>query len=109
MDHNVHRAISSELRLRGVDVLTAYEDGANTFLDPALPDRATKLGRVLFTRDDDLLREAVRRQREGTQFGGVIYAHQLQVGIGVCINHLEIIAKAGTPEDVFDAIHFLPL
>ena len=29
MDHHVPRAITMGLRLRGVDVLTAYEDGAN--------------------------------------------------------------------------------
>jgi hypothetical protein len=29
MDHQVERAITSGLRLRGVDVLTAYEDGGD--------------------------------------------------------------------------------
>ncbi len=31
MDHHVSRAITNGLRLRGVDVLTAYEDGTGEF------------------------------------------------------------------------------
>ena len=54
MDQHVPRAITVGLRLRGVDVLTAYEDGTSELADPALLDRASELGRVLFTRDDDL-------------------------------------------------------
>ncbi len=62
MDGHVSRAVTEGLRLRGVDVLTAQEDGAGGLADPALLDRATELERVLFTQDDDLLREAKWRQ-----------------------------------------------
>jgi ADP-ribosylglycohydrolase len=55
MDHHVARAITLGLRLRGVNVLTAYEDGSHEISDPELLDRATDLGRVLFSQDDDLL------------------------------------------------------
>jgi len=55
MDHNVPRAIALALRLRDVDVLTAVEDGSYELFDPDLVDRASALGRALFTRDDDLL------------------------------------------------------
>lgn len=34
MDHHVPRAITNGLRLRGVDVLTAHEDGASELRDP---------------------------------------------------------------------------
>jgi len=109
MDQHVPRAITVELRLRGVDVLTAYEDGSNALDDPALLDRARELMRVLFTRDDDLLIEAARRQREGVLFNGIIYAHQLRAPVGTCILELEVIAKAGGPEDLEDQVVFLPL
>lgn len=88
MDHHVPRAITAGLRLRGVDVVTAYEDGASQLDDPALLDRATSLGRVLFTQDDDLLAEAARRQGEGVYFSGVVCAHQLRVSIGTCVEDL---------------------
>ena len=72
MDHHVHGGISNGLRLRGVDVLTAFEDGAHQLPDPQLLDRATNLGRVLFSQDEDLLVEAARRQRSGEHFAGLV-------------------------------------
>jgi len=109
MDHHVPRAITIGLRLRGVNVITAYEDGAHRLDDPQLLDRASELGRVLFTQDDDLLTEATRRLREGVPFHGLIYAHQLHVSIGTCVRDLEIIAKAGEPGDLMGHVRFLPL
>jgi hypothetical protein len=109
MDHHVPRPITIGLRVRGVHVVTAYEDSAHEWSDSALMDRATELGRVLFTQDDDLLVEATRRQWEGISFSGLIYGHQLRVSIGVCIHDLEIIAKAGEPEDMRDRVQFLPI
>ena len=109
MNHHVPRAVTVGLRLRGVDVITAQEDSASDLDDPELLDRAGELGRVLFTQDDDLLAEAVKRQREGIPFCGVIYAHQLRVSIGTCVRDLEIIAKAGEPEDLVNRVQFLPL
>jgi predicted nuclease of predicted toxin-antitoxin system len=108
MNQHVPRAITIGLRLRGVDVMTAYEDGASDMDDPVLLDRAGELERVLFTQDDDLLAEATKRQREGIPFRGVIYAHQLRVSIGTCVHDLEIIAKAGEPEDLINRVQFLP-
>jgi hypothetical protein len=92
MDHHVPRAITLGLRLREADVITAYEDGTDEFDDAGILDRAGDLGRVSFTRDDDLLTEATRRQREGIPFHGIVYAHQLRVSIGRCVADLELIA-----------------
>jgi predicted nuclease of predicted toxin-antitoxin system len=109
MDHHVRRAITDGLRLRGVDVLTAQEDGAQELGDPELLDRAGARGRALFSQDDDLLVEAVRRQRAGVPFRGVIYAHQLRVSVGRCIADLELIASAGEADELVDRVVFLPL
>lgn len=49
MDHHVPKAITTALRLRGVDVLTSYEDGTDQLDDEHLLQRAHKLKRVLFT------------------------------------------------------------
>ena len=89
--------------------MTAYEDGSHELPDPELLDRATELGRVLFSQDDDLLVEARRRQEQGISFPGVIYAHQLKVSIGSCIEDLELIAKACEPEDLANQVEYLPL
>lgn len=109
MDHNVPRAITVGLRLRGVDVITAYEDGADDMDDSALLNRSTELGRVLFTHDDDLLAEGTKRQQKGISFGGVIYVHQMETTIGACINDLELISNAGKPGDLLNRVQFLPL
>lgn len=108
-DVHVRRAVTVGLRLRGVDVLTAQEDGAGEFDDPQLLDRATELGRVLFTQDDDLLKEAARRQETGGGFAGVIYGHQLNVTVGQCIDDLELIAQATEPEEWANQVVYLPL
>ncbi len=109
MDVHIPRAITIGLRMRKVGVLTAQEDGADTLPDPELLDRATQLNRALFPFDNDLLVEAVNRQRENKPFSGVIYAHPLRVPIGQCIQDLELIAKGGEPEDLKDHVEFLPL
>jgi predicted nuclease of predicted toxin-antitoxin system len=109
MDVHVRQAVTDGLRDRGVDVLTAQEDGRRELPDPDLLDRATVLGRVLFTQDDDFLQEAARRQKAGIHFAGVVYAHQLALTIGQCIEELETLAKAGQPEDFENRIEYLPL
>lgn len=109
MDHNVPAAITNGLRIRGVDVLTAFEDGRHTTSDRELLDRATELDRVLFSRDDDLIVEAVRRQTDGQLFSGVIYSHQLKLSIGETIKELELIARVAAGEELQNQVHFLPL
>jgi len=69
MDQHVPRAITTGLRSRNVDVLTASEDGTSACTDTELLDRALQCGRVLFSQDDDLLAEAARRQVESVPFG----------------------------------------
>lgn len=68
MDHHVPKAITTGLRLRGVDVLTSYEDGTDQLSDDKLLQRAHELKRALFTQDDDLLEEAAKCHREGKPF-----------------------------------------
>jgi len=109
MDVHVPAAITRALLLRGVDVLTAQLDGTTEFADPDLLDRATTLGRVLFSQDQDLLAEATHRQRSGRLFAGVVYAHQLRVTIGKCIADLQVLAQAGMPEDFANRVEYLPL
>jgi len=109
MDHHVPRAITIGLRMRNIDVITAHEDAASSLSDSALLDRAGELGRVLFTQDDDLVVEAVRRQRDALPFSGVIFVHQLRTSIGRCIQDLELITRAGEAKDMANRIEFLPL
>ncbi|MEK6303239.1 MAG: DUF5615 family PIN-like protein [Acidobacteriota bacterium] len=109
MDVHVPFAITAGLRLRGIDVLTAQEDGAAELADSLLLDRATALGRVVFTRDRDFLLHARERQRSGVRFAGVVFAQQLKVSIGQCVADLELIARVYDPEDMVNRVEYLPL
>lgn len=109
MDVHVHRAITVGLRQRGVDVLTAQEDAADRFDDKALLNRASEIGRVLFTQDEDFLTETAQRQRSGESFGGVIFGRQSEVTIAQYIADLELLAKACQTEEMIDRLQYLPL
>ena len=109
MDVHVHRAITEGLRLRGIDVLTAQEGGSAMLTDPALMDRTTALGWVLFSQDQDLLAEASRRQSERIPFSGLLYAHQARASIGECVRDLELLAKACQPSEMAGRVEYLPL
>lgn len=107
MDVHVPRPITRGLRRRGVDVLTAQDDGAARLPDAELLGRARERGRLLFSQDEDLIVEAVQCQRAGTPFATVIFARQLDLSIGRCIADLEALAKAALPEDAEGQIIFL--
>ncbi len=98
MDVHVRRAVAAALRLRSIDVLTAQEDGSAELPDGMLLKRATELGRVLVSQDEDLLRDGARWLSERKDFSGIIYAHQLHITIGQMVEGLELIAR-GTSQD----------
>lgn len=108
-DVHVPAAITRGPRRRGVEVLTAQEDGTTRLGDPELLDRAGALGRILFTRDEDLLAVAAERLGGGKPFASVVFARQLEVSIGRCVADLEVIAKAAASEESRSQVSYLPL
>jgi hypothetical protein len=63
----------------------------------------------LFSQDRDLLIEASELQRMNRDFSGVIYAHQLGITIGRCIDDLELVCAAYDPPDMMNRVVYLPL
>jgi hypothetical protein len=110
-DHNVPGPVVAGLRRRGVNVLTAQEDGHHRAGDPAVLDRAGGLGRVLVTCDKDFLAEGPDRQRTGRWFSGVFFAEQFDMfrRPGVYVNDLELIAVLGDQADYENQVVRLPL
>lgn len=106
MDVHVRRAVTTALRLRSIDVLTAQEDGSAELADDALLRRATELGRVLVSQDEDL---RARWSSEHKDFSGIIYAHQLRITIGQMVEDLELVASATSQEEWLGRIEYLPL
>ncbi|HXB74483.1 MAG TPA: DUF5615 family PIN-like protein [Candidatus Acidoferrales bacterium] len=99
MEVHVRRAVTTALRLRSIDVLTAQEDGSAELADDVLLERATELGRVLVSQDEDLLHEGARWLSEGKDFSGIIYSHQLRIMIGQMVDDLEMIARATSQDE----------
>ncbi len=67
------------------------------------------LDRSLYTQDDDLLAIASQWQKQGREFAGVVYSHQLGPGIGDVIEDLELIAACATEDEVRNRVIYLPL
>jgi len=109
MDVPIALAITNQLRRRGVNAITAQEDGTRRFSDPDLLDRASQLGRILVTHDKDLLVESSLRQRIGGGFVGVVYVPQTGTTIGRCVDDLELIAQVTELADWVNRVEFLPL
>lgn len=98
-----------QLRARQIDVLRAQDDNHDAATDPELLNRATELGRVLVTFDQDFLAEAHRRQRSGSHFAGVIFGHEVHVSIGQLVADLALIAECLQPDELENQVFFLPL
>jgi predicted nuclease of predicted toxin-antitoxin system len=89
--------------------MTSQEDGTTDLKDSDLLDRATALGRALFTQDIDFLRIGSERQQKGIDFVGIIFANQSDMTVSGCIRDLELIAKVYHEEELAGRIEYLPL
>lgn len=108
MDVHVPLPITDQLRRRGVDVLTAIEDDAARLPDEQLLQRASDLGRVLFTQDIGFRALAGEWQRQGRDFAGLVFGHQLHRTIGQYVRDLEPVALASELEEWRSTVQYLP-
>ncbi|HEY9798644.1 MAG TPA: DUF5615 family PIN-like protein [Leptolyngbyaceae cyanobacterium] len=108
MDVHVPQSITDQLRRRGVDVLTAIEDDSAELADEALLERASTLGRVLFTQDIRFKALAEDWQRQEREFSGLIFGHQLGGTIGQFVKDLEVIALTSEPDEWLNIVEYLP-
>lgn len=108
-DHHVPTAITRGLQSRGIDVLTTAEDGTAIWNDERLLERATDLGCIVFTQDDDFLAIGHDWQKSGRIFSGIVYAHQMRITIGQAIEDLHLISEVMTPDEMRNRIEFLPI
>lgn len=109
MDVHVPRAVVAELRKRGIDVLTAQEDGTARLSDEALLSRAASLQRVMVSQDVDLIEIAQRFLRAEIPFTGLIFARQRMVAIGAFVCDLELIGTTVDSDEMLNTILYLPL
>lgn len=109
MDVHIPAAITAGLQRRNIDVLTSQDDGTREADDVSLLQRATALGRILFSQDQDLLQIASQWQRSGQSFVGLVFAAQQGMSIGQCVEDLELLAQYYTEEEIANQVIFLPL
>ena len=109
MDVHIPFAITTQLRLRQIDILTAQEDGTRRLEDVEWLDRSTELGRVSVSHDIDLIRITGTRNESGVSFSGLIYAHQMSATIGQMVQDLELIVRATSVEEWLNRVEYLPL
>lgn len=108
MDVHVPQAITEQLRRRGIDVLTAFEDRTQELRDDQLLVRVTELKRVLFTQDIRFRVLAETWHTEGKYFSRLIFGHQLGGTIGQFVKDLELIANASEPDEWINAVEYIP-
>ena len=105
----VPQGVEVGVQQRGIDVLTLEADGTANRDDAFLLQRATDLGRVVFTQDRDFLALAAAWQQTRREFTGMVYAHQLRITIGGAIHDLALIALLMNLEEMRNRVEFLPL
>jgi hypothetical protein len=108
LDVHVDKAIHIQLHRRGVDVLRAQDNGAAELTDEELLQRATDLGRVIFTHDTRFKALVEEWQGQGRTFAGLLFGNQLGVTVGTYVKDRELIAKASDPEDWLNVVQHLP-
>lgn len=109
MDVHIPMAITRQLRIRGVDVVTATEEETNRLPDDQLLALAGAQGRVVFTNDIRFKALAEQKQRLGEPFAGLIYGHAEGASIGQYVRDLEIVANVCEPDELANTIIHLPL
>lgn len=108
MDVHVPAGITAGLRRRQINVATSQEDGTQEDSDENLLKRATQLGRVLFSQDQDFLPIARQWQIKSRPFAGLIFSSQ-HVSIGSLVADLEIVAHCCAEEELANNVLYLPL
>jgi hypothetical protein len=108
MDVHVPGPITTQLRLRGIDVVTVQDDGRAIATDAALLSRAKELDRLIFTQDILFRAMAENWQRDGRSFAGLLFGPQLGGTIGQYVEDLELIAGASELHEWRNVVQFLP-
>jgi hypothetical protein len=108
-DHHVPAAIGVALRGRGIDVLTAREDGHDRSPDEELLQRATELGRAVVSEDHDFLEIVHRWLNDERRFAGLIFCHMPGTSIGGVIDDLELVAGALDVDEIENTVVWIPL
>jgi len=102
LDENMPLAVADGLRRRNVDVSTTPETALLGASDEQQLSHASRAGRVLVTRDADLL----RLNAAGHEHGGIVFWTQRR-GIGRLISALDLLRAERPAETLVGQIIFV--
>ncbi len=102
------RAVAHNLRLRGVDVTIAVDEGRTGLPDNEQLDYATEQGRVICTCNlRDFIPLHTNYVTQGKAHGGIILIHQQRFSIGEQALRLLRLMKAKSAEEMENNMEFL--
>ncbi len=105
-DECVDGGIVSGLRRRGVDVVSAGEEGMLGASDEEHVARATVNGRVIVTADEDFLILASTLARPGGTFPGLLFILP-STTIGQAVSGIVLAAEVLEPAEMMNSIEWL--
>jgi predicted nuclease of predicted toxin-antitoxin system len=95
------------LRRRGVDVLTAGEQGLLSASDAQQMERAASLDRALVTADQDFLVIVRAMHAQGAPFPGVFFIQE-GTSVGEAVRNIADAAEILAPADMVSWLEWIP-
>lgn len=109
MDVHMPIAVTRALRRAGIDCVTSQDLSVERLPDDALLVRATELGRIVVTQDDDFLAINADFQLSGKWHAGIIYSRHSVITIGQLVADLSLMGECMDSSEVENRITYLPL
>ena len=103
LDENVPIAVATQLKRRGIEVVTVRDLGLLGDSDINHLYRATQMSHVLCTHDIDYIELAV----SGLEHSGIVFGQQHRHGIGDWVRFLELVHTAYEPEEMRNRIEYV--
>jgi len=103
LDENVQIVVATQLRRKGIEVVTVRDLGLLGDKDENHLRRATEMGYVLCTHDDDYLILAAN----GMEHAGIVFGIQETHTIGDWVKGLELIHGVYTDDEMLNHIEYL--
>jgi hypothetical protein len=106
-DECVDGRIVAGIRRRGVDIVSAHEEGLLSASDQRHLDRASELGRAIITADQDFLAIVHDVLTRGLTFPGLFYIQQ-GTPIGEAVRNIVDAAEILEPHDLENWVEWIP-
>lgn len=106
-DECVDGRIVAGLRRRGIDVVTAVEEGLRSATDPQHMERVCAVERVLRTADQDFLAIVADYRARSLSFPGVFYILS-GTPVGEAVRAVADAAEVLDPSDMTDWVEWIP-